>query len=54
MSAKKIIWIFMFVGGIIGGYVPTLWGASTFSMSTLFFNAAGAIAGVWLGFKITR
>jgi len=54
MSTKKIIWIFMFAGGIIGGYIPTLWGASSFSMSTLLFNAIGAIVGVWLGFKISR
>ncbi|HZR95896.1 MAG TPA: hypothetical protein VFA56_09385 [Gaiellaceae bacterium] len=41
-----------FVGGIVGGYVPDLWGAGSFSVASLVFGAAGALAGVWLGARI--
>jgi uncharacterized membrane protein YeaQ/YmgE (transglycosylase-associated protein family) len=44
----------MFLGGIIGGYVPQLWGAGYFSFSSILFNAIGAIVGIYIGFKITR
>jgi hypothetical protein len=42
------------VGGIVGGYVPELWGAGSFSLSSLLFGAAGAMAGVWAGIRIAE
>ena len=51
---KKISTLFMVVGGVVGGYIPTLWGAGALSMSTLFFSAAGAILGIVIAFRITR
>lgn len=54
MNTKKIIWLFMFIGGAVGGYIPTLWGANSFSMTAILFNALGAMFGVWFGFKISR
>jgi uncharacterized membrane protein YeaQ/YmgE (transglycosylase-associated protein family) len=54
MSQKKTIFIMMMIGGFIGGYIPTLWGASSFSFATIFANAIGAIIGIWIGFKLTR
>ncbi len=54
MSKKSIIWIGMFLGGIAGGYVPLLWGESSFSMSGVFFNAIGAIAGIYFGYRISE
>jgi uncharacterized membrane protein YeaQ/YmgE (transglycosylase-associated protein family) len=44
----------MFIGGMIGGYVPALWGAEYFSFSSIIFNALGAILGIWIGFKLTH
>lgn len=52
MSTKAIIWIAMFIGSAIGGYIPVLWGASLFSYSSLLFNGIGGIAGVLLGVKL--
>lgn len=55
MESKRIIYFGMFIGGLIGGYLPSLlWGASTFSFSALFGNAIGAIAGIYIAFKLSR
>jgi len=44
----------MFVGGIIGGYIPLIWGSSYFSFSSIIFNAIGALVGIWVAFRITH
>jgi len=54
MSPKTLIWIGIFVGGAIGGYVPALWGASLFSFSSIIGNTIGGIAGVWAGWKLSQ
>lgn len=54
MDSKRTIYLFMFVGGMVGGYIPLLWGAGYFSFSSIIFNGLGALAGIWIGFKLTR
>lgn len=54
MSPKTLIWIGIFVGGTIGGYVPTLWGADLFSFSSIIGNTIGGIAGIWAGWKLSQ
>ena len=55
MESKRTIYLGMFIGGLLGGYVPVfLWSVSTFSMSSLFGNALGAIIGIYIAFKLTR
>ncbi|MBP6881425.1 MAG: hypothetical protein KBC35_02260 [Candidatus Pacebacteria bacterium] len=49
-----MIWIMAGIGGWLGGYIPVLWGGTSFSMSGIIFNAVGAIIGIWIGFKMTR
>lgn len=44
----------MAVGSAIGGYIPLMWGGSLFSFSSVLLTAVGGLAGVFLGFKITR
>jgi len=41
------------VGTFVGGYVPVLWGASAFSVTSLVFSAAGGAAGVWFGVRLS-
>lgn len=52
MEQKKLITLFLFIGSIVGGYIPSFWGASMFSMSSLFLSAFGAFIGIWLGYKL--
>lgn len=52
---KRVIWLGMFVGSILGGYIPALWGDDSFlSLTSVFTSAIGAFLGVYLGFKLTR
>ena len=41
-------------GCLVGGYVPALWGASSFSIESLLFGLLGAIAGIWAGVHISE
>ncbi|MFA6554297.1 MAG: hypothetical protein WCS89_02200 [Candidatus Paceibacterota bacterium] len=52
MSQKQLIWIGVFVGSTIGGFIPSLWGAGLFSMSSVLFTTIGGIVGVYVGFKM--
>lgn len=50
MENKKLITIFMFIGSILGGYTPSLWGESMFSFSSIVLSACGGFLGIWLGY----
>lgn len=52
MNSKSLIWIFMGIGSMVGGYLPTLWGENFLSMSSVLLTAVGGILGIWLGFKL--
>ncbi len=55
MESKRTIYLGMFLGGLLGGYIPSImWGASVFSISALLGNAIGAIIGIYIAFKLTR
>jgi hypothetical protein len=49
---RTVIGICATVGTIAGSYVPELWGASSFSVASLFFGAVGGVAGVLLGARL--
>lgn len=54
MPMKQMIWLGMVVGSVIGGFVPQLWGAGALSFSSIFLSAIGAIAGIYIAFKLTH
>jgi phage tail tape-measure protein len=54
MGSRSVIGMCVAVGSIAGGYVPTLWGASDFSVMSLLFSGIGGIAGVWLGRRLSE
>ena len=54
MSTKSIIWIFMFIGSTIGGFIPTLWDAGFLSFSSLLLTAVGGLLGIWLAFNMNQ
>ncbi|MDO8639080.1 MAG: hypothetical protein Q7R43_05895 [Candidatus Daviesbacteria bacterium] len=54
MSSKTLIFLGMFVGSLIGGYIPVLFGDSMFSYLSVITSALGALLGVWIGYKISK
>jgi len=54
MSSKFLITVGLIIGTTIGSYLPLLWGDSVFSLSSVFLTFIGGLAGVWLGYKISR
>jgi hypothetical protein len=42
------------LGGLVGGYVPTLWGSSSLGVESLLFGAVGSIVGVFVGVRIAE
>lgn len=48
---KTLIWTGILVGGVAGGYVPTLFGSSLFSMASFVGNFAGGRVGLAIGYK---
>ncbi len=43
-----------FVGSVIGGYIPTLFDVSIFSLASLIGSTVGAIIGIYAAFQISR
>jgi len=54
MQSRSLIWIGLFVGSTIGGFVPELWGADFFSFSSMLLSALGGLAGIWVGYKLMQ
>jgi outer membrane lipoprotein SlyB len=48
---KKIVMFGMVFGGLLGGYLPSLWGAGTFSLASILGSFLGGILGIWLTFR---
>jgi uncharacterized membrane protein YeaQ/YmgE (transglycosylase-associated protein family) len=51
---KQVIWMGMLLGSTIGGFIPTLWGAGFLSFSSLIFSTLGAMAGIYITYKLTH
>lgn len=52
MSSKTLVMLGMFVGSAIGGFVPELFGAGIFSIAGLLGSGVGAIAGIFIAYKL--
>ena len=52
MSGKTVIYVFLTIGSIAGGWVPTLWGAGVLSLQGLVGSIFGGALGIWVGFKL--
>ena len=52
MSKRTLIWIGLFIGSAIGGYLPALWGSDGLTLSSVVGSTIGGIGGIWLGFKM--
>jgi len=49
---RRIVWIFVGVGTIVGGVVPVIWGGSMLGFASLVFGTLGGAAGLWLAVKL--
>lgn len=49
---RSAIGLMAFLGMTVGGFVPELWGAGSFSMSSVLFSAIGGVAGIWFGVRL--
>jgi hypothetical protein len=45
---KSRIWIAIFIGSTIGGFVPALWGGDMLSVAEVLWSGIGALAGLWV------
>ena len=54
MSTKKAIFFGMTVGGFIGGWLPSLWGAGGLSLTSVIFSTIGGLIGIWAGWRLTN
>lgn len=52
MDRNKLIWLGLFVGSSVGGFIPSLWNSGMFSMSGVVFTAVGGILGIYVGYKL--
>lgn len=52
MSSKTMIYLGVFVGSTIGGYLPTLWGGSLFSFAGVLLSGIGGILGLVVTYKM--
>jgi uncharacterized membrane protein YeaQ/YmgE (transglycosylase-associated protein family) len=52
MDTRHLIWIGVIVGGVVGGWIPTLWGAPSLSMSGIVGSTIGGLVGIYVGAKI--
>lgn len=51
MSSKTLYYLAAFIGGVIGGYIPVIWGDSYFSIASFVFSGIGAIIAIVLAWK---
>jgi hypothetical protein len=42
------------LGILLGGYIPTFWGAPWFSLAGVMGMLVGGLLGIWLANKITQ
>lgn len=54
MNTKALITVGMIAGSALGGYVPCLWGADSFSLWSLALGMVGGFAGIWAGYRLSR
>lgn len=50
---RRVVWLFVGVGMVVGGFVPALWGGSSLGFASLVFGTLGGVAGLWLAGKVT-
>jgi hypothetical protein len=50
---RRVVWLFVGVGMVLGGFVPVVWGGSALGLASLVFGSLGGVAGLWLAAKLS-
>ena len=50
---RRVIWLCVGVGSTVGGLAPEAWGDSAFGVMSFALGLVGALAGLWLGARLT-
>jgi hypothetical protein len=50
---RRVVWLFVGVGMVLGGFVPVVWGGSALGLASLMFGSLGGVAGLWLAAKLS-
>jgi hypothetical protein len=50
---RRVVWLFVGVVMVVGGFLPVLWGGSSLGLASLVFGTLGGVAGLWLAAKLT-
>ena len=54
MNRKFILMTGMVLGSSAGSWIPMLWGAGWFSLTSVFFGFLGGLGGIWAAYRLTR
>jgi hypothetical protein len=54
VNPKSLIMIGLVVGSTVGSWIPSLWGASWLSMTSVFLGGVGGLLGIWAGYRMSR
>ena len=49
---KRVIWMCVGAGTILGGLVPEAWGGSALGGMSLLLSVLGGVAGLWVGVRL--
>jgi hypothetical protein len=49
---KGLLYLCITIGGIVGGYIPVLFGAGGLSLISILGGTIGSFFGIWLAYKI--
>jgi hypothetical protein len=52
MAPKWFIYFCVFMGSLVGAYVPILWGAGMLSFSSILLSGIGGVGGIFVAIKI--
>jgi len=51
---KRVVMLAMVIGSALGGWLPSLWGAGGFTLTSVVFSTLGGIAGIWAAYKLAN
>jgi hypothetical protein len=52
MRSRAFVWLAIFIGSMIGGAIPELWGDGMLSYTSLLLGGIGGLIGLWIAVKL--